>query len=116
MKRASYGDASLSQKVYDRNSKQKISAPLTTPSVTLYREQGSSKSNGGVRGAAAQDGNVQLAGISPLFLGMLASDVAALPEPTNLVRSEFVRSWFDLTTIVRWPKISTFHPVGSIFE
>ena len=88
VKRSSYGDASLNRKMFDRNSKQKTSASLETPSNTLSRKQGSSKSNGCLKCAALKGGGLHAppVDIGLLYLGMHASDAAVFagPEPSNV--------------------------------
>ena len=97
VKRSSYGDASLNQKMFDRDSKQKTSTSLETPSNTLFRKQGISKGNGCLRSAARKGGspNAPFAGIGLLYLGMHAFDAAALLGllSSSICSISIFRSW-----------------------
>ena len=80
VKRSSCGDALLNQNMFDRDSKQKTSTSLETPSSTLFRKQGISKGNGCLRCAAMKGGSLHAppVDIGLLYLGMHALDAAAL--------------------------------------
>ena len=82
VKRNSCGDALLNQSMFDRGSKQKTSTSFTTLSSILSTKQGSSKSNGCLKCAALKGGGLHAppVDIGLLYLGMHASDAAALLE------------------------------------